>query len=157
MNGNTTSAEQTLPMRSAKRIALVAHDGRKKDLLEWVKFNRGSLSEHELFSTGTTGLMIEGETGLKVTRFRSGPLGGDQQIGAKIAEGEIDLLIFFWNPLEQQPHDMDVKALIRIAVVWNIPVACNRATADFIIASALMSNSYKRQIPTYDSYINRKI
>ena len=124
-----------------RRIALVAHDGRKQDMLEWAEFNRDLLAGHSLSATGTTGRMLSEELGLPVTRFHSGPFGGDQQIGAKIADGEIDVLVFFWDPLEQHPHDHDVKALLRVAVLWNIPVACNRATADFLISSPLM-NSY---------------
>lgn len=134
-----------------KNIALIAHDERKQDLLEWVKFNKGTLSQHNLFGTGTTGSLIARELGLKVTTFLSGPLGGDQQIGAKITEGKIDFLIFFWDPLESHPHDPDVKALLRIAVVWNIPVACNRASADFIISSELMSEEYPRSVIDYSS------
>jgi len=134
-----------------KNIALIAHDERKNDLLEWVKFNKGTLSQHNLFGTGTTGSLIARELGLKVTTFLSGPLGGDQQIGAKITEGKIDFLIFFWDPLESHPHDPDVKALLRIAVVWNIPVACNRASADFIISSELMSEEYPRSVIDYSS------
>jgi methylglyoxal synthase len=125
-----------------RRIALVAHDGRKRDMREWAEFNRDVLAEHSLFATGTTGRMLSEEVGLPVTRFHSGPFGGDQQIGARIADGEIDLLVFFWDPLEPHPHDHDVKALLRVAVLWNIPVACNRATADFLISSPLM-NSYE--------------
>ena len=125
-----------------RRIALVAHDGRKQDMREWAEFNRDLLAEHSLFATGTTGRMVSEEVGLPVTRFHSGPFGGDQQIGARIADGEIDLLVFFWDPLEPHPHDHDVKALLRVAVLWNIPVACNRATADFLISSPLM-NSYE--------------
>ena len=123
-----------------RRIALVAHDGRKQDMREWAEFNRDLLAGHILFATGTTGRMLSEEVGLPVTRFHSGPLGGDQQIGARIADGEIDLLVFFWDPLEPHPHDHDVKALLRVAVLWNIPVACNRATADFLISSPLMSS-----------------
>jgi len=136
-------------MNRKKNIALIAHDERKKDLLEWVKFNKGTLSQHNLFGTGTTGSLIAREVGLNVTRFRSGPLGGDQQVGAKITEGGIDFLIFFWDPLESHPHDPDVKALLRIAVVWNIPIACNRATADFLISSHLLSEEYERQVIDY--------
>ena len=135
--------------KSKKNIALIAHDERKQDLIEWVKFNKGTLSQHNLFGTGTTGSLITRELGLKVKTFLSGPLGGDQQIGAKIAEGEIDFLIFFWDPLESHPHDPDVKALLRITVVWNIPVACNRATADFLISSSLLSEEYKRSVIDY--------
>ena len=123
-----------------RRIALVAHDGRKQDMREWAEFNRDLLAGHILFATGTTGRMLSEEVGLPVTRFHSGPLGGDQQIGARIADGEIDLLVFFWDPLEPHPHDHDVKALLRVAVLWNIPVACNRATADFLISSPLMKS-----------------
>ena len=123
-----------------RRIALVAHDGRKQDMREWAEFNRDLLAGHILFATGTTGRMLSEEVGLPVTRFHSGPLGGDQQIGARIADGEIDLLMFFWDPLEPHPHDHDVKALLRLAVLYNIPVACNRATADFLISSPLMKS-----------------
>jgi methylglyoxal synthase len=134
-----------------KRIALVAHDNKKRDLLEWARYNRLLLAQHELYATGTTGKLIEEELGLTITKLRSGPLGGDQQIGAKVTEGDIDFLIFFWDPLEPQPHDTDVKALLRIAVVWNIPVACNRASADFMIASALMDEEYQRLVPDYSA------
>jgi methylglyoxal synthase len=127
-----------------KKIALVAHDGRKQDLLEWVKFNAGTLGEHELYATGTTGKVIAEETGLEVHRFRSGPLGGDMQLGAAIAENNLDLLIFFWDPMTPHPHDVDVKALLRISVLYNIPTACNRATADFMISSPLMKEEYVR-------------
>ncbi len=136
-------------VKKKKNIALIAHDERKQDLLEWVKFNKGTLSQHNLFGTGTTGSLISREVGINVTTFQSGPLGGDQQVGAKITEEEIDLLIFFWDPLESHPHDPDVKALLRIAVVWNVPVACNRATADFMISSHLMSEEYERLVIDY--------
>jgi methylglyoxal synthase len=137
-------------MWTPKRIALVAHTNKKQDLLEWARFNRQLLTQHELYSTATTGTMLEQELGLQITKLRSGPLGGDQQIGAKITEGELDFLIFFWDPLESQPHDSDVRALLRIAVVWNVPIACNRASADLIITSPLMSEPYERHIPNYD-------
>jgi methylglyoxal synthase len=138
-----------------KKIALIAHDHKKPDLLEWVKFNKGTLLQHELFATGTTGRLLEQELGSKITIFESGPLGGDQQVGARIAEGGIDFLIFFWDPLESLSHDPDVKALLRMSVVWNIPTACNRASADFMISSSLMSQEYPRTLPDYESYRQR--
>jgi len=131
-------------MSARKRVALIAHDNRKADMLEWARYNRGTLAEHELYATGTTGALIGGELDLSVTRFLSGPLGGDQQVGAAIAEGRIDFVVFFWDPLEPQPHDVDVKALLRIAVVYNVPIACNRATADFVLSSPLMAAEYHR-------------
>jgi methylglyoxal synthase len=144
-----------ISMKKKKRIVLIAHDNRKIDLLEWAKYNRDLLANHELFGTGTTGQLISNELGLDVYRFKSGPLGGDQQVGAKISEGDIDFLIFFWDPLEPLPHDPDIKALLRIAVVYNIPVACNRATADFIISSPLMSVEYPRELIDYKDRIIR--
>jgi methylglyoxal synthase len=140
---------QMIDMSEKKKIALVAHDNKKRDLLEWAQFNRELLARHELYATGTTGNFLEEALGAKIIKLRSGPLGGDQQIGAKIAEGQIDFVIFFWDPLAPQPHDPDVKALLRIAVVWNIPVACNRASADFMISSSLMSAEYHRILPDY--------
>ncbi len=130
-----------------KTIAVVAHDNKKKDLLEWARYNRGTLSSFRLVATGTTGLLLETELGLPVRRLMSGPLGGDQQIGAQIAEGLIDVVVFFWDPLEPHPHDVDVKALLRIAVVYNVPIACNRATADHLISSPLMMNDVAGSAP----------
>ena len=135
-----------LAMGTRKRVALVAHDNRKSDLLDWARFNRGTLAMHDLFATGTTGAVLSAELELSVTRFLSGPLGGDQQIGAAIVEGRIDFVIFFWDPLEPHPHDVDVKALLRIAVVYNVPIACNRSTADFLLSSPLMHGSYERRL-----------
>jgi methylglyoxal synthase len=137
-------------MQQRKRIALVAHDNKKSDLLEWAMFNKGLLLQHELYATETTGDLLEQELQADVHKLQSGPLGGDQQIGARIAEGGIDVLVFFWDPLQSHPHDPDVKALLRIAAVWNIPVACNRASADFIVSSPLMSGEYERVLPKYE-------
>jgi methylglyoxal synthase len=133
-----------------KNIALVAHNNRKADMAEWARFNRELLAGHHLLATATTGSLLEVDLGLRIDRVNSGPFGGDQQIGARIAEGEIDLLIFFWDPLEPHPHDPDVKALLRIAVVWNVPVACNRASADFMISSPLMNQDYAPVLPGGD-------
>lgn len=144
-----------LPIPPKKRIALVAHDHKKQDILEWAHFNRGLLKKHDLCATGTTGALLEKTLGVDVLKLQSGPLGGDQQIGAKIAEGQIDFIIFFWDPLEPQPHDPDVKALLRLAVVWNVPVACNRASADFMISSPLMSEAYERLLPDFEVHRNR--
>ncbi|MEN6447371.1 MAG: methylglyoxal synthase [Syntrophaceae bacterium] len=149
--------QKKIPMEHDKKIALVAHDNKKQDLVEWAKYNRTLLAHHEVYATGTTGGILERELGFHVARFQSGPLGGDLQIGAKIAEGDIDFLIFFWDPLEPMPHDPDVKALLRMAVVWNIPIACNRASADFMISSPLMDGEYDRLVPDYEVYRNRKI
>ena len=138
-----------------KRIALVAHDSKKQDLMEWACYNRELLVKHDLYATGTTGRLLSEQLDAPVTCLQSGPLGGDQQIGALIAQGELDLLIFFWDPLASAPHDPDVKALLRIAVVWNIPVACDRASADFIISSPLMNGAYERLLPDYTAHIER--
>jgi methylglyoxal synthase len=146
-----------IAMQPGKKIALVAHDHKKWDLVQWTKFNRDLLAQHEVFATGTTGLILEKELGFRITKLQSGPLGGDQQIGSKIVANEIDFLIFFWDPLEPQPHDPDVKALLRMAVVWNIPIACNRASADFMISSPLMDGAYDRLVPNYEEYRTRKI
>ncbi len=148
---------QKIPIGPQKKIALVAHDHKKHDLIEWARYNKALLSHHDLYATGTTGKFLEKELGVPINKLQSGPLGGDQQIGAKIAEGGIDFVIFFWDPLEPQPHDPDVKALLRIAVVWNIPVACNRASADFMISSPLMDEEYDRLLPDYDNYRERII
>ena len=146
-----------IAMHSDKKIALVAHDNKKLDLVEWAKFNRDLLAHHKVFATGTTGVILERELGFEIIKLQSGPLGGDQQIGSKIVDDEIDFLIFFWDPLEPQPHDPDVKALLRMAVVWNIPIACNRASADFMISSPLMDDGYDRLVPDYAEYRTRKL
>ncbi len=140
-----------------KRIALVAHDNKKADLIEWAVHNKIVLARHELVATGTTGKMLEEKLDRPVQKMLSGPLGGDQQIGAMIAEGKIDVLIFFWDPMEAQAHDSDVKALLRLGVAWNILLACDRATADFILTSPLMHQDYETQIPDYTNYLKRKV
>ena len=155
METDSTKPKKIL-MEHDKKIALVAHDNKKRDLLEWAKFNRQLLANHILYATGTTGQTLENELGLEINKLQSGPLGGDQQIGAKIVSNEVDFLIFFWDPLEPMPHDPDVKALLRMAVVWNIPIACNRASADFMISSRLMDGEYERLLPDYDDYRTRK-
>jgi len=142
-------------MEPRKVIALVAHDDKKHDLLEWARFNKALLIQYDLYATGTTGTLLEAELGVPIHKLQSCPLGGDQQIGAKIANAEIDLLIFFWDPMTSQPHDSDVRALLRIAVVWNVPVACNRASADFMITSPLLASAYQRTAPNYGSYTSR--
>ena len=134
----------------------MAHDNKKQDLYDWAKFNRDLLAEHVLYATGTTGSVLEQELDLRIHKLESGPLGGDQQIGARIAGNEIDFVIVFWDPLEPLPHDPDIKALLRISVVWNIPVACNRASADFMVCSPLMSGTYQRCIPDYSTYRSRR-
>ncbi len=147
--------DRTVPMGARKRIALVAHEHRKMDLLERARYNLGTLAEHELYATAGTGRLLESQLGLEITCLLSGPLGGDQQLGARIAEGLIDVLIFFWDPLEPQPHDPDVKALLRMAVLYNIPTASNRATADFLISSPLMGQPYERFLPDYAARLKR--
>ncbi|MFN4314128.1 MAG: methylglyoxal synthase [Chitinophagaceae bacterium] len=140
-----------------KRIALVAHDNMKKELIEWAVYNKAALAKHRLYATGTTGSLLEVALDQSVSKFLSGPLGGDQQIGASIAEGKIDVLIFFWDPMEAQPHDPDIKALLRVAATWNIPTACNRATADFMLTSPLMYNEYETILADFSGYVNRKL
>jgi methylglyoxal synthase len=156
-------------MDAIKSIALVAHDNRKRDLLEWLRFNYGTLAAHNIICTGTTGRMVErlmqdlaaqndtDDSGRVIVKLKSGPLGGDQQLGAMIAEGKIDLVIFFWDPMEPHPHDVDVKALLRIAVVYNIPIACNRSSADFMVSSSLMSRQYQPQAHDYSDYLGRRV
>ncbi len=141
---------------SCKRIALVAHDNKKDDLLDWAIYNRSVLSRHKLYGTGTTGKLLSEALNLEVHCLLSGPLGGDQQIGAMIAEGKIDVLIFFWDPMEALPHDPDIKALLRLGVVWNIPVACDRSTADFLLTSPLMHTEYQPKLEDYSAHLNRK-
>jgi methylglyoxal synthase len=146
-----------MDLKPRKRIGLVAHDNKKQDLIEWARYNRATLAEHDLVATGTTGTMLSRELDLPVTCLQSGPLGGDLQIGAMIADGSIDFLVFFWDPLEPQPHDTDVKSLLRVAVVWNIPVACDRASADFIFSSPLVTSTYERTVPDYTAHNDREI
>ncbi len=147
---------KTIIVPETKTIALVAHDHKKQDLLKWCLRHIDSLKPHQFFATGTTGNLIEKETGLPITKLISGPLGGDQQIGALITEHKIDILIFFWDPLAAQPHDPDVKALLRLAAVWNIPVACNESTADFLVSSPLLASSHPRQTPDYGRYLEKR-
>ncbi len=142
---------------ASKHIALVAHDNKKAELVEWAVYNKAVLSKHKLYATGTTGTLLENALDLSISKFLSGPLGGDQQIGAHIAEGKIDVLIFFWDPMEAQPHDPDIKALLRVAATYNIPVACDRATADFMFTSPLMHTEYDAILPDYSIYTKRKV
>src|ERR1035437_6810406 len=147
---------KSIELAPRKRIGLVAHDNKKQDLIAWARYNRSMLEAHELVATGTTGLMLQRELDLPVELLQSGPLGGDLQVGAMIADGSIDFLVFFWDPLEPQPHDTDAKSLLRVAVVWNIPVACDRASADFMISSPLMTSSYERTVPDYTAHNDRE-
>ncbi|MFC0184158.1 methylglyoxal synthase [Pseudarcicella hirudinis] len=140
-----------------KRIALIAHDNKKAELIDWIYYNREVLSKHELLGTGTTGRLVEETLDRPVKKLLSGPLGGDQQIGALVAEGKVDLIIFFWDPMASQPHDPDIKALLRLGVVWNTPMACNRATADFMLTSPLMSQEYESMLTDYGTYLSRKV
>jgi methylglyoxal synthase len=151
----SSSSVSTRKINGFKRIALVAHDNKKSELIEWAVYNKTALSRHRLYGTGTTGTMLESALGQSVSKFLSGPLGGDQQIGASIAEGKLDVLIFFWDPMEAQPHDPDIRALLRLGVVWNIPIANNRATADFLLTSPLMYEDYEVILPDYSQYNNR--
>ena len=147
----------TRKLSTRKRIALVAHDNKKRELLEWAIYNKSTLSKHRLYATGTTGNLMEKALDQSITKLLSGQLGGDQQIGSKIAEGKLDVLIFFWDPMEAQPHDPDIKALLRVAVTWNIPIACDRATADFLLTSPLMHEEYEVRLTDYSTYTNRKL
>jgi methylglyoxal synthase len=144
-------------INARKRIALVAHDHKKADLIQWASINKERLVSHELYATGTTGQLLQAALDTPVIRLLSGPLGGDQQIGAMIAEGRIDVLIFFWDPMSAQPHDPDIKALLRLVAVWDLPMACDRATADFIMTSPLMNQPYESILPDYDAYLKRKV
>jgi methylglyoxal synthase len=148
-------AQTPPPPRPRRRVALVAHDNKKSDLLDWVEYNQGTLSRHDLLATGTTGKLIADRFSLPVELLLSGPLGGDQQLGARIAERGVDVLIFFWDPLEPQPHDPDVKALLRIATVWNVAMACNRATADYLISSPLFADAYDASLPDFSAHNQR--
>ena len=147
----------TRTMPSHKHVALVAHDSCKPELLRWVKENKEKLQHHFLYATGTTGRMLSNETGLAIKNMISGPMGGDQQLGALISEKQIDILIFFWDPLNAVPHDPDVKALLRIANVWNIPVAMNRASANFFFESTLLEQEVEIEIPDYEKYLSERV
>lgn len=147
----------TEPFSLPRKVALVAHDNMKPELLAWVKHNKKVLQNVHVIATGTTGKLVAKVLKINVETVLSGPLGGDQQVGAMIAEGKIDMLVFFWDPLEAQPHDPDVRALLRLSQVWNIPVACNRATADYLITSPLFRGDYEHTLPDYGSHIERKL
>jgi len=154
MNGSHPSFRV---LQARKRIALIAHDHKKAELIEWAVYNKAALARHELLATGTTGKLLEDALDVPIKKMLSGPLGGDQQIGARIAEGKVDVMIFFWDPMEAQPHDPDIKALLRLAVVWNIPIACDRATADFLMTSPLMNQEYQAILPDYNMYLHRPL
>lgn len=156
-SSDSTNSSQIFHIGERKRIALVAHDNKKSELIEWVKRNREQLIQHELHATGTTGKLIESTLGIQVIKYKSGPLGGDQQLGAKIAEQCIDILIFLADPLQAQPHDSDIRALTRLASVWNVPMACNLSTADFILTSPYLTSSYTRIVPSFEQYLTREI
>jgi methylglyoxal synthase len=147
---------KVIQMPAHKRIALIAHDNMKQELIDWSRQNLEQLCGHKLYATGTTGHLLERELQLPLNKLISGPLGGDQQIGAMLVDQQIDMVIFFWDPFEPMPHDPDVKALLRIAAVWNVPVACNRSTADFVIGSTLMNQSHDYRVPDYDAYIQQR-
>jgi methylglyoxal synthase len=157
MNTKERIEEQRPSLLPKRRIALIAHDAKKRDIVEWAGYNLDLLSKHDLYATGTTGRLLERELGLQVHKLQSGPLGGDQQVGAMISQGDIDLLIFFWDPLTALPHEPDVQALLRLAVVWNIPVACNRTSADYVISSPLMKGAYQGQTPDYAAHTTRQV
>lgn len=144
-------------MDTKLNVALVAHDNKKTDLVAWAMTVKARLRQCQLFATGTTGNLLADALQVQVHKFKSGPLGGDQQIGAHIAEGKIDMLVFFWDPLEPLPHDPDIKALLRLAVVWNVPMACNRSTADYVFSSPLIQHGYQRQVPDFSGYSNRQL
>ena len=152
-----TSMQTIKTLKARKRVALIAHDHKKSELIEWAVYNKAVLTRHELYATGTTGRLLEERLDVPVRKMLSGPLGGDQQIGAMVAEGTIDAIIFFWDPMEALPHDPDIKALLRLCAVWNIPMACNRSTADFLLTSPLMHQEYEAILPDYDQYLGRKV
>ncbi len=154
-DSDTTVNYRNIVIQRSKHIALIAHDNKKDDLVDWADYNRELLTYHKLSGTGTTGGQLKSELGLDVQLFKSGPLGGDQQVGSKIAQFDIDFVIFFWDPMSAQPHDVDVKALLRLAAVYNIPVACNRASADFMISSPLMDTSYDRRVENYSKIFDK--
>ena len=148
---------KTITMPQSKRICLIAHDNMKLQLLQWCREHLAALTKHRLYATGTTGHVLEKQLQLPIEKFISGPLGGDQQIGALLTQQQVDVVIFFWDPFEPMPHDPDVKALLRIAAVWNVPVACNRSSADFILQSPLFNQQYQYSIPDYENYLQERL